>query len=126
MTSPCIDRLRLLRKEYGTSAFDHAIRTLMRERVNPDRDKRKAVPWSLLKRKYNEQRGRCSICGLDMVLVRGQVEPDHVDPNRQDFNSPENIRAAHSKCNRSKGSLSIPEQTKRYGKTMVDILGDEV
>jgi 5-methylcytosine-specific restriction endonuclease McrA len=126
MTDTCLDRLRALRTEFGTSEFDRAIRTLMRERVNPDREKRKPVRWAAIKRAYIRQGGKCSVCGLDMRLLRGEVEGDHRDPNRVDFNHESNIAVSHAKCNRSKGSLSIPEQAKRYGQTMAERLGDDL
>jgi hypothetical protein len=55
-----------------------------------------------------------------------KLDVDHVDPNAnwQTFNSRQNLQLTHAACNRSKGAASVPEQAKRYGRTMTDILSE--
>lgn len=70
----------------------------------------KAEMEKVLLRKVREQKGLCSICGEDLTDMN-DVVPDHRDPCgmgggwRDD--RPENIGAAHSKCNFEKGSVRV-------------------
>jgi 5-methylcytosine-specific restriction endonuclease McrA len=61
----------------------------------------------LLNRKIIEQNGRCAIC-KKLFTNYSDIVPDHVEPKgmgsaRRD-DHPDNIEAAHRKCNLEKGS----------------------
>lgn len=61
-------------------------------------------------RKVQEQGGLCSICGNELTDMN-DVVPDHKEPRGMNGSwrddRPENIGAAHSKCNLEKGSRRI-------------------
>lgn len=62
---------------------------------------------ALLARKIVEQDGKCGICGEPFATCN-EIVPDHITPkgmgsaNRDDH--PDNIQAAHRRCNLEKGS----------------------
>ena len=65
----------------------------------------------------------CPLCNDAMLLLRGQVEIDHKDPNRQEgFNDDDNLQLTHQSCNRRKSSRSIYEQAKKGGKSIIQCL----
>jgi 5-methylcytosine-specific restriction endonuclease McrA len=75
-----------------------------RERRSP------AEMKTLLKRKIAEQGMKCGICGNDLIDF-SDVVPDHKDPKgmgsaRRD-DHPDNIQAAHRRCNLDKGSRRL-------------------
>jgi hypothetical protein len=117
--------LRSLRTEWGYSAFDRAIRTLNRERLDSKgqgREKREKFTWGELKRMAQKQRWICPRCTLEMAPIKGQLEVDHYDPNNPDFNDANNLRVLHKKCNREKGANTPMQEAKATGKTVIDQL----
>lgn len=128
MSNSIRDRLVAIRDEVGYSNFWREVKSLSRERLdNPDRDKRKSISWTVIKRHYQKQKGICTWCNKPMVLMRSELEGDHIDPNRQDFNSDDNIQVLHKlPCNREKNSMSVADQAKYKGKTYREILETEV
>jgi 5-methylcytosine-specific restriction endonuclease McrA len=64
----------------------------------------------LLDKKIGKQNGRCGICG-EKFEDYTEIVPDHKDPRgmggarRND--DPDNIQAAHSRCNLLKGSKRL-------------------
>lgn len=121
------ETLTQLREEVGTSIFDNAIKTFMRQRLDngAQREKRKAIPWRVIKRHYDRQRGICRWCNEVMPLIRSEIEADHINPNEKDFNVDSNIQVLHKKCNREKSAMSVQEQAKRLGTTFRQILREE-
>lgn len=120
-------KLIALRDEAGYSEFWREVKSLSRERLqNNDREKRKPIPWGIIKRHYEKQKGVCSWCGKDMKLIRNEIEGDHKNPNEQDFNKDSNIQVLHKSCNRQKSSMSIAEQSKHKGTTYREILENEI
>lgn len=118
----CLDDLHALRTKYGTSIFDHSLKQLMRERLeNYGREKRKKLPPRQKEKLYAKQSGKCAICEQPFAI--NDLEADHIDPNKQSFNK-DNWQLACVKCNRSKGSASVMAQTKMYGKTAEEIIGE--
>jgi len=118
----CLEALKKMRSVYGTSEFDRAVKTLMRERLeNPGREKRQHLSAAKKSRLYIRQDGRCAICNQSFGLR--DMEADHIDPNLQNFNALNNWQLTCVKCNRSKGAKSVMEQTVAYGKTALEILG---
>ena len=64
----------------------------------------------LEQRLHTRQRGRCFICDgkLDLVLHKGQVDIDHIDPLVADgLDAENNFAITHSSCNRSKGASNL-------------------
>ncbi len=111
-------------EKYGRSQCDAIMRKHLRKRLeNTDRPARVKVSLNARRHMYVKQSGKCSICGEPMDGNIQSLHVDHVDPNAKDFNGRANLRLAHPSCNMSKGGASVPEQAKRYGRTMTDILG---
>ena len=121
----CETALRALREEHGTSEFDRAVKKMMKERLsNYSREKRKQFPERVRLKIYGKQGARCQICGDHIPDIK-LMEIDHVDPNRQDFNTISNLQGLCRGCNREKGAKSVMAQTKFYGKTAKEILNPE-
>jgi 5-methylcytosine-specific restriction endonuclease McrA len=64
----------------------------------------------LLNLKIRKQKGKCSICGEPFTNYN-DIVPDHIEPKgmgsaRRD-DHPDNIQAAHRKCNLEKGSKRV-------------------
>jgi len=65
---------------------------------------------ALQRRLLDRQGGRCFICdgNIDLVLHRGHLDIDHIDPLAQEGADAENNFAlTHSSCNRSKGASNL-------------------
>jgi len=118
-----IGKLDGLIEEYGELTFKQAIKTINRRRIDKNRDNRVSFPWKEYERLYKKQRGICPICEQPMILLKGSVHIDHLNPNEKDFNNPSNRQLLHAGCNLSKSSKSINQQSKVYGKTYTEILG---
>ena len=119
-----INRLDELKGEFGDFAFRQAVRNIRSRRLdNHDRERRKRFPWSKYQSLYRRQRGICPLCKDAMVLLRGEVEIDHKDPNRQvGFNDDDNLVLTHRPCNRRKSSRSLCQEAKKRKKLVVDLL----
>jgi len=64
----------------------------------------------LERRLLDRQSGHCFICDqpIDLVLHKGQVEIDHIDPlAEQGLDAENNFALTHSSCNRSKGTSNL-------------------
>ena len=64
----------------------------------------------LERRLHDRQTKRCFICDemIDMVLQKGQLEIDHIDPLTKDgLDDENNFALTHVSCNRSKGSSNL-------------------
>ena len=64
----------------------------------------------LERRLHDVQNGRCFICGqpIDLILHRGQVDVDHIDPLLEDGVDAEiNFALTHAACNRSKSASNL-------------------
>ncbi|MGA3245856.1 MAG: HNH endonuclease signature motif containing protein [Bacteroidota bacterium] len=120
-----IDQLDRLKAEYGDFAFRQAVRSIRQRRLdNGHRERRKRFPWSKYQSLYRMQRGVCPLCRDDMVLIRGRVEIDHKDPNREEgFNDDDNLQLTHRKCNRKKSSRSLYQQAKKSNRNIAELLG---
>lgn len=114
--------LREIRRLAGYANFDAVVRKLNRERVNPEREKRKRFPKSLYQVLYDRQKGMCPLCNEHLRVPATQNEVDHIDPNREDLNHKTNLQLAHPGCNRSKSAESIYEQAKKSGRGFADIV----
>jgi 5-methylcytosine-specific restriction endonuclease McrA len=58
----------------------------------------------------DRQNGRCFICDeiIDLVLQKGQLDIDHIDPLIKDgLDSENNFALTHASCNRSKGLRTL-------------------
>lgn len=117
-----LERLEALRDSVPRSEWDAAMKALKRQRLeNYKRDKRQHLSPSKQRILYARQGGRCNECKEPFPLER--LEWDHVDPNRQDFNTfPSNWQGLCHGCHKEKGSMSIMEQAKHYGRPVTEIL----
>lgn len=64
----------------------------------------------LEKRLHSRQGGRCFICDekLDLLLHKGQLDIDHIDPLVEDgLDAENNFALTHASCNRSKGAANL-------------------
>ncbi len=64
----------------------------------------------LEQRLHQRQNGRCFICDkeIDLVLQKGQLDVDHIDPLREDgLDAENNFALTHATCNRSKGASNL-------------------
>lgn len=71
-----------------------------------DADARAKLEQRLLSR----QSGRCFICDepIDLVLQKGQLDIDHIDPLAEDgLDAENNFALTHQSCNRSKGAANL-------------------
>jgi 5-methylcytosine-specific restriction endonuclease McrA len=124
MTLPeTISALRDIRTRSGYSRFEIAVKTLNRERVNPEREKRQRFAPGVYRRLFDKQKGYCPECGDHLFVPAKNNEVDHVDPNREDFNHATNLQLLHPDCNRRKSSKSIYEQSKHSGRPFTSIIG---
>jgi 5-methylcytosine-specific restriction endonuclease McrA len=124
--SVLMKRLHDLKSEYGSFHLKRAIKELNRCRAEvSNREKRKRFPWPCYRKLYNRQRGLCPLCGEVMPFIRGEIEMDHRDPNRKDFNSENNLQVMHKRCNRVKASKSVLRLSKESGRTIKDMLAQK-
>jgi len=71
-----------------------------------DAEQRAKLEQKLLSR----QSGRCFICDdpIDLVLHKGQLDIDHIDPlAEQGLDAENNFAITHASCNRSKGAANL-------------------
>src|SRR3990172_6173322 len=71
-----------------------------------DPDQRAQLEQKLLAR----QTGRCFICDepIDLVLHKGQLDVDHIDPLIENgLDAENNFALTHASCNRSKGAANL-------------------
>ena len=64
----------------------------------------------LEQRLASRQSSRCFICDdpLDLVLQKGQLDVDHIDPLAEDgLDAENNFALTHQSCNRSKGAANL-------------------
>ncbi len=64
----------------------------------------------LEQRLYDRQTKLCFICNetIDLVLHKGQIDIDHIDPLAKDgLDAENNFALTHSSCNRSKGASNL-------------------
>ena len=64
----------------------------------------------LEQRLHQQQNGHCFICDkqIDLVLHRGQLDVDHIDPLLKDgLDAENNFALTHAACNRSKGTSNL-------------------
>jgi hypothetical protein len=67
------------------------------------------------------QTGRCFICDcpIDLILLKGQLDIDHIDPLIEDgLDAENNFAITHAFCNRSKGAanLQIARRLAEFGR----------
>jgi HNH endonuclease len=64
----------------------------------------------LEKKLFDRQTGRCFICDdpIDLMLQKGQLDIDHIDPLIEDgLDAENNFALTHASCNRSKGAANL-------------------
>ena len=121
----CYADLKQVQKDWGYSQYDHDVKKINRERVNPERGKKIDYTWAQVKHAYKKQRGICPVCQKEMALDRNKLHGDHQNPNltvEEGLNSESNLRALHIVCNLKKSSKTIPQLSKETGRTYEDLL----
>lgn len=120
----CLAELKMMRTRYGTSNFDHAIKLLMRERLDaPGRPQRIRVSLNARWKMYRRQKGICPLCNQEMPPDEKLWDVDHIEPTSENFNGKDNLWLCHSSCNRSKGARSLNDLAKSSGTTVEQYLG---
>ena len=64
----------------------------------------------LEQRLLSRQSGRCFICNdpIDLMLHKGQLDVDHIDPlTEEGLDAENNFALTHQSCNRSKGAANL-------------------
>lgn len=64
----------------------------------------------LERRLHDRQTGQCFICDqkIDLILHKGQLDVDHIDPLMEDgLDAENNFALTHASCNRSKGASNL-------------------
>jgi 5-methylcytosine-specific restriction endonuclease McrA len=117
--------LREIRRIAGYANFDAVVKKLNRERIDPERVKRKRFPKSMYQRLYDKQQGICPLCDNRLNIPATKNEVDHRNPEERDFNHASNLQLTHPECNRRKSSASVLEQSKRSGKPFTALVGVE-
>lgn len=122
-------------EKYGRSTCDAIMRKHLRKRLQVDGEKRperEKLSDTQREKMYLRQHGRCGICRRPMDFAdlntrdnTKRLEVDHINVNLEGeaYTHRRNLQIAHKKCNAEKNAMSVPEQAKRYGRTMTDILG---
>ena len=111
----CYADLKQVQKDWGYSQYDHDVKRINRERVNPERGKKIDYTWAQVKRAYKKQRGICPVCTHDMPLIREKLHGDHWDCNlteAEGLNSEKNCAATHKDCNLHKSTKSPADLSK--------------
>jgi len=109
----------------GTSKFWYCIKKLKARRLEVrGRTPRKRYSWYEYKYLYEQQDGRCGICQEVIPLIRGKIEMDHKNCNLTGdaYEDRSNRQVTCQPCNREKGALSIAQQSKKYSKTMAELV----
>lgn len=129
MTLPDLEKeLRRLRDEAGYGNFFYAVKKLVKERLQVDKEargERRRYRPAEYKKLYHRQHGICPICESEMAMPKnwpGELEMDHIDPNSKDWDAESNRQVTHAKCNQEKSSSSVQEQSRKTGKMFTEIL----
>ena len=122
-----IEIMKEYRAREGLSQLSAAYKAATKEDpISTGREKRKRWPTATYDFLFSRQGGICACpkhkgtsheqSRLLTPATRNHI--DHKDPNRKgDFNHKSNLCLLLPSCNMSKGSDSIPEQSKKSGKT---------
>ena len=123
MKNPLIELLFELGRTHGDFALRRAIKVYLRKKGDSTmKTARLAIPKQWIYDAYDRQNGTCPGCGSP-IHSRNFAVGDHIQPiARGGDHSPSNIRAMHSKCNSSKGANSMTKESKRTGKTTLEML----
>ena len=110
-------------KKHGYGNCDLVIREWRKQRVNPERDKRKHFPPKKYQILFDRQKGICA-CGCDeTLLIPARLNHiDHIDCNRGDFNHDTNLALLKPSHNLSKSSKSIAQLSKETGRSFQGII----
>jgi CRISPR/Cas system Type II protein with McrA/HNH and RuvC-like nuclease domain len=114
--------LREIRRLAGYANFDAVVKKLNRERIDPERVKRKRFPKSMYQRLYDKQQGVCPLCDNRLNIPATKNEIDHISPGEEQFNGVANLQLTHPMCNRKKSSKSVLQQSKESGRSFVSIV----
>lgn len=118
-----IERLMTVRREVGDILYRQAVKKVNLMKIDQDREKRKSFPWTMYETAFERQAGICPECGEGMVLQKGKLHMDHINPFRKvGFNDENNLRVTHPKCNLKKSSKSFLRQSKLTGRTFTTML----
>jgi 5-methylcytosine-specific restriction endonuclease McrA len=120
--------LNQARVKHGRLVFNSVAKEMLREKVDrPDKKSRKHFGKSMYQRLFDKQKGLCAICGNALTVPAHKNEIDHKNPTAENFDAESNLQLVHGwrskeKCNQKKGAKDMFAQSKRYGKTVKELL----
>ena len=118
----CLTELRGIFNRYPRSEFHHAVKSIMRERLDKaDRDRRKPIPRKDKWRMFIKQGGVCPRCENEKLFTEMTV--DHIEPiAKGGLHAAHNFRLVCSACNSEKGDKDLLQDSKRTGNTVLSQL----
>jgi 5-methylcytosine-specific restriction endonuclease McrA len=119
-----IERLKEIRSEVGYGEFDRAIKSIYRERLGTQVEKRKPLTAKQKQALYAKQDGICARC--KEFTAYSQMTDDHTIPiSKGGTNQLWNRRLVCSNCNSSKNDNMPIQESKITGQTILEQLGDK-
>jgi 5-methylcytosine-specific restriction endonuclease McrA len=114
-----IEKLKAIRAECGYSEFDRAIKTINRERLGTQTEKRKSLTPKQKQALYAKQDGECARC--HNYFLYSELTDDHTIPiSKGGTNKLWNRRLVCSRCNSSKKDNMPLKESKITGQTILE------
>jgi 5-methylcytosine-specific restriction endonuclease McrA len=114
-----IEKLKAIRSEVGYSEFDRAIKSINRERLGTQTEKRKSLTPKQKTQLYARQDGYCGRCKFHFEY--SQMTDDHTVPiSKGGTNQLWNRRLVCPNCNSSKSDNMPIQESKITGQTILE------
>src|SRR5262245_60037052 len=93
-------------------------------------DSKPSIPRKWVEAAWKKQRGRCAECGEELQIFDSERDDyatgDHIEPwSKGGPHKSWNIRAVSKRCNSEKGAREPLTHSRKTGKTLVEIFGEE-